>query len=700
VAAGGHRSHRRLIRTLPKRGYLLEGRVEYGPEQSALDGGDSRAPAVAALRQPWHSWIGLAIFGFALLALAFVIAQRTEDAATMEPGEATDNSPVLAVLPFADLSPAGNHGWFADGVSEEIIVRLAEYRELRVIGRTSSFALRNSNLGSQELSALLGASYLLEGSVRTDDQAVRVSVRLINRDGIRLWGEDFDRQADEIIELQQEIADVVASFIVPVVAHEPRAVPLPDFASYREYLLGKDQLASRPAGFRERSVEHFSRAITLDPDFAAPYAGRAVALFFSAQVQQHYQTPLDQAWRDVELALQLDPQLAEGYAAKALLMEWREPRKLKQREALLRKALELNPSLPDAWNWLSGVLVEQNRQVESLQALQQGARFDPLAPAINVNLAFDMARTGRLNDALDQLRRLEQLPQISPFVAASAIALMRSGGNLQEAWAASRQLLLDTIPVMGNMSWSLPLAEVYAQLQMDEQAHLWLNQSIRDWPDSHLAAKLLVVFRLRYLLGFQDSLHLMQELMDSARVPPQDLPRNSQINYGELLTLAGEHEAAADLLVELLEQRAEGSGEPQAVLALAWSWMQSGKMAPADERLQALEAVMQQQEQMHRLHLSDDLAEAALTALLSGNRPLALERLQRAVQAGWRQSAQLTQDPRWAAAFGPEFEELRLFISSDIDRQRQEIIAADDPDGFLAEVEGLLAAATPAASSP
>lgn len=165
------------------------------------------------------------------------------------------------MLPFTDLSAEADQAWFADGISEEIIGRLAAYRDLRVIGRTSSFALRDSGYGSREISDLLDAQFLLEGSVRKDGDALRISAQLVDREGVHLWGATFDRELREIFAIQREIAQVVAASILPQVAPAAPETRQPDIEAYREYLIGKDLLDRRTGMFFDQAPEHFSRAI-------------------------------------------------------------------------------------------------------------------------------------------------------------------------------------------------------------------------------------------------------------------------------------------------------------------------------------------------------------------------------------------------------------------------------------------------------
>ena len=120
----------------------------------------------------------------------------------------------VAILPFANLDPNPDTGYFSDGVTEEILHRLAATRALHVLGRTSSFAFRNSEKGPAEISEHLGVEYLLHGSIRRDGDFVRVTARLMDRTGLQVWSQTFDRKLESIFIIQSEIASSVAAQIV------------------------------------------------------------------------------------------------------------------------------------------------------------------------------------------------------------------------------------------------------------------------------------------------------------------------------------------------------------------------------------------------------------------------------------------------------------------------------------------------------
>lgn len=190
----------------------------------------------------------------------------------------TDKS--IAVLPFADFSRGGDQAWFADGLAEEILNALARTPDLAVSARTSSFKYKGSTLAVPQIARELGVAYVLEGSVRGDAKRVRVTAQLIRAaDGFHLWSQTFDRDATDIISIQEELAREIAT--VMQTSMDPKA--LADMAqvgtqsveAYQAYLRGVAAPATPSEEAFEESYRHFERARALDPRFAAAHARAA-----------------------------------------------------------------------------------------------------------------------------------------------------------------------------------------------------------------------------------------------------------------------------------------------------------------------------------------------------------------------------------------------------------------------------------------
>ncbi len=255
----------------------------------------------------------------------------------------------LAVLPFADLSVERDQEHFGDGVAEEILNALTKIGDLRVPARSSCFAFRGLNLDVRDMGRRLGVDALLEGSVRKAGQHLRIGVQLIDaRNGYHLWSERFDREVVDIFAIQDEIASsVVTALGLSLGQDEERHLVKTSTANveaYEFYLRGRKLFQKWTRENINLAREMFERAVGIDPNFAAAWAGMA-----TAHVHLHgcdSEPHLDKAREASARALKLNPQSAEAHvaAAQGLSMEQR----YTDAAAEFERAIELDPTLFDA----------------------------------------------------------------------------------------------------------------------------------------------------------------------------------------------------------------------------------------------------------------------------------------------------------------------------------------------------------------
>lgn len=260
-ALGNTESGQSYIETVPKRGYRLIVPVEPATARVVADG-----PPARLSKRSWAT-PALAIALIAtLLAIIFTLRPDQRD---------VDRS--LAVLPFADLSPDGDQAYFADGITEEVLNRLAALRDLRVIARTSSFQLRGQGTDARAVGEKLGVEHLLLGSVRKGGDRLRITAQLIEaRTGQQLWAHTYERQLEDIFAVQDEIAKAVsAAMQVKLRVGELSRMPgmTNDVEAYDEYLRG---MALNIIARRETyplAIAHLQRAISIDPKFSMAWSG-------------------------------------------------------------------------------------------------------------------------------------------------------------------------------------------------------------------------------------------------------------------------------------------------------------------------------------------------------------------------------------------------------------------------------------------
>jgi serine/threonine-protein kinase len=192
------------------------------------------------------------------------------------PRETADDRASVAVLPFADMSPARDHEYFSDGLAEEVINVLAQIPALRVIARTSSFAFKGRNADVREVARTLGVSQVLEGSVRRAGDRIRVTAQLITaRDGSHLWSERYDRDLADVFAVQDEIAAAIARALTATLGQPPAPAPqreyLPALPAYEAFLKGRHQQFRFTPEAIALTRQYFEQAIALDPAFPMPY---------------------------------------------------------------------------------------------------------------------------------------------------------------------------------------------------------------------------------------------------------------------------------------------------------------------------------------------------------------------------------------------------------------------------------------------
>ena len=290
----------------------------------------------------------IALGGLLVVVLAFMIGSYISS--SEEIGGDPSRSRSIAVLPFQNLSDASGSDYFSDGITEDIISHLAEIEGLRVIARTSILQYKGTNKTVIEIAKELNVNTILEGSVRRAGDQVRVVTQLIDiKSDDHLWTQTYDKKLDDIFAVQTDIAQNIAASLEAKLSTKVQeklaSTPTTDTQAYDYYLKGKEQYYSYTMeGFRE-SVKFFSQALEIDPSYSLAYAGLGNAY---AQIFYRTKDPTfsDLGYTAVNEALKQNPELAEGYKAKALLAHFSD----KKTEALKlnMKAIELKPGYTEA----------------------------------------------------------------------------------------------------------------------------------------------------------------------------------------------------------------------------------------------------------------------------------------------------------------------------------------------------------------
>ncbi len=283
----------------------------------------------------------------------------------------------IAVLPFANLSETADHEYLSDGISEELINALSKVEGLRVVSRTSVFAYKGRSQDVRTIGHDLNVRSVLEGSVQVHGTKLRVTTQLIDvNSGYHLWSERFDREMEDVFDIEDEIAsNVVRALRVILREDERRAlarVPTANVKAYEYYLRGRQFFHQTRRKSLEFAREMFHRAIKIDPDYALAYTGLANA---SALVHMYYPTAqeaLERADEASRKALELAPDLAEAHASRGFTLFLM--KRLEEAEVLFRSAIELDPKLFEAHYFYARACFQQGRLADAAQHFEAAFR--------------------------------------------------------------------------------------------------------------------------------------------------------------------------------------------------------------------------------------------------------------------------------------------------------------------------------------
>ncbi len=466
------------------------------------------AMPAASVGHKKHAWIYIILIAGAALAALFFLGRYTAGNATPRHNESATAVPQksIAVLPLLNESGDPKDEYFSDGLSEELIAALAQIRELKVIGRSSSFRFKDRKEEPKMNGEKLDVSTLLEGTVRKQGNKVRIVAELVNAaDGIELWTRTFDRELKDIFGVQSEIAAAVAeSLKVTLLGADAQSAAKPateNTEAHNAYLQGHFHFQRRNLEDYRKAVGYFDQAIQLDPDYALAYAERSEALTLIGDLSGQAKTEWPKARSDAEKAVAIAPGLAEAHAALGwvrFFVDWKFAEGLSE----LKRAKELSPGNPTANDLLARVIVYLGRVDEAQRQARQAVELDPLSVTAQGNLARVLFVAGKLDEADAVARKAAEL---QPAAAGNHryqvhVAVERGDGEtaLREAElepdegyrrfelalaqyvrgdrAAADAALVDLI-ANGRDQLAYQIAEVYAVRGEKDKAFEWLQIS-------------------------------------------------------------------------------------------------------------------------------------------------------------------------------------------------------------------------------
>ena len=298
----------------------------------------------------------------------------------------------IAVLPFVNMSSDKENEYFVDGLTEEILNRLAQISALRVPGRTSSFAFKGKNTDLRQVGTELGVAHVLEGSVRKSGDRLRITSQLIRTsDGFHLWSQTFDRKLDDVFAIQEEIARAIADALsAPLGLTEPvnPQRQTKDMDAYDKFLQARALLAQRSPENLRRAIELLTAAVDRDPGFASGWAALAQAHALSSYYLKDIPEPLKAAEEAARKAFALDDSIAMAHSALADVLRDRRDWLAAERE--YARALKLSPGEAETHNQYAQMLMKVGRIDPALEHALRACELEPLGwvPPSVVSLAY------------------------------------------------------------------------------------------------------------------------------------------------------------------------------------------------------------------------------------------------------------------------------------------------------------------------
>ena len=434
---------------------------------------------------------------------------RAEGAGTaITPPGPAGNELSIAVLPFVNMSGDSENEYFSDGLSEELLNTLVQIPELKVTGRTSSFAFKGQNVDLRQVGEQLNVANVLEGSVRKAANRVRITAQLVKTaDGYHLWSETFDRELDDIFAIQAEIAEKVAQALSVTLlgAGKQTAGETQNAEAYQAYLRGAHIFRRAPDDFDslQSARAHFEQAIALDPAYVAPWYG--MFNYWDRMYRNAHET-FDVGFAEKrKLANRLE-QLAPG-SVEALLAQgsisWAE-RDWPGALARHTQALERFPGSVETNSLYGSLLSALGHPNEGLGYVKKGVKLDPLSLEALIRLVMANLQLGNCSEVRDIARRaLEIEPESGRVHGYLAYCLLAQGGGAAEALDWLSQEPIGFIRYTGNAialhqlgrqdeaardlvllhedsadSAAYQYAQIHAQWGQPEQALDWLQKAL------------------------------------------------------------------------------------------------------------------------------------------------------------------------------------------------------------------------------
>jgi len=363
---------------------------------------------------------------------------------------ALPDKPSIAVLPFDNMSGDPDQEYFADGLTEDIITELSRFMSLFVIARNSTFTFKGQSLGVKEIGRRLGVRYVVEGSVRRAGKRLRITAQLIDAlNDAHLWAERYDRNLEDIFDVQDEVTRAIVTAIEPNLASAERKrahrKPPESLGSWECYQRGLWHLYRHTAEDSAKGQELFRRAIELDADFAAPHAALAFSLYYVVVggLVSDPDDRLSHALKEARAAIAANERdaFSQEVLGRILLLQGKHDASI----AAHKTALALNPNYANAHYGLAFAMCFTGQPEEAMHELDEAQRLsphDPLAWAFMTIKSFALTLLRRYDEALIWAKKAQEWPNVTVWVYFTAAVPLAHLGRVEEAREALKQAVM------------------------------------------------------------------------------------------------------------------------------------------------------------------------------------------------------------------------------------------------------------------
>jgi TolB-like protein/Flp pilus assembly protein TadD len=590
-------------------------------------------------------------------------AEGSSDQASASPAPPQKS---IAVLPFVNLSSDPEQEFFSDGISEELLNVLAQYPGVRVAARTSSFQFKGQNRDIGEIARVLKVKNVLEGSVRKSGNRLRITAQLIEADtGYHLWSETYDRELDDVFAIQDEISAAIGEALKVELALNddevpaaPRVAESANTAAYEAFLRGRHLINQRGRSNITRAVEDLKRSVRLDPDFAPAHAWMAIAWTLMMDGPSTYgdlslTEVKDRATPHIELALELNPNLAEAHGAKGLLAI--NSNDLETAMSATARALELNPVYLDAMNWRQIASANSGDYRTSLEILQRIVEVDPLSIIGRLNYSSSLA-----NKNMEAGRAMAHgLVEQNPWAGYTALGTMefQSGRDLSTslgwfmlAYGAdphdelSNRYLIRILANVGEYEEARRISDGNLHIVDIEQGRL--ESAIHTLERAHASDP----ENIAPLTDLADALHFAGRFEES------------QLYYEQL---------SARSPTGIVTDSLDAASRP--TLRMAWGYLQSGNEIAAKHAIAMHREDMEKRQALDAVYFWDYLAEA-MAQSIEGNTPDVFTAIQTAIDKGFRNTAFFREPSMVPVAQHPDFLALKAEVEQLLAVEHVEIL--------------------------